>query len=501
MIALVPWLLLGGLAFLEQPIDGLDMTNGEGLDPRRSEQTWRCADMDGDGAKDILTPGGVAFQRNGVFPRTDQTPFPKLGEMPRADVWKNEVIVLLPDRIESLRWSQGEWQRTLSQPIAWANSELRPSDEASAPAEMQRFQFDRFLHDINDDGKPEIILVSKDGLRVYARGSLFYEEKTLWPVFPKMQPLITEQTIWPANARTVEIPILQGDAEFSLNKRVLTVYTNGKGAFIQTGGTHVFKQIRYNVAQDNSFAISEKPESQRETEPLSAEWSSISLNDDDVIDLVRVRYVGSTSSPYPVSKFEVAVSTDGGKTIHTAQCTGAYPSQVIADFNRDGRLDLVTESKQLVEGGIKETLVRGFTRREVDLEVEIRFQDSQGGFPGKPSIRRRFGITLDKPPANLSEMFLQFLDGQFLKLNGDVDGDRLSDAVIHDRPDALSVYRGNATGITNNRIATLSIEPTGTFRVVDIDEDGRDDILVRRAKREHDNNPESLVYLSRDIQP
>ncbi len=518
MIALVPLLLLAGVVFVEQPLDGLAVSDTESFDPQRVGRSWRCADLDGDGAKDILTPTGVAFQRDGQFPKTQQTPFPNVGDSPRADVWKNEIFVQLKDRIEVLRWAQGDWQRTLSQPIAWTNpARLKDSDIGERPQRGQ-YQFERFLHDIDNDGKPEIVVISTDGLRVYSKGDLFYEEKALWPVFPTMQPHVSSQVIWPTSSRIVEAPLMLSFARFQLENKTLTVFTNeshgtawksidpdkradGTGSMFIDGGWFSgevsFKETRYSVAADGSFALSESPEPVRESQAISMDWGSVRLNDDDVIDLVRVRYAGSTSSPYPISIFEVAVSTDGGKSIHTAQCTGAYPKRVVVDFNRDGRLDLVTESKQLAEGGIKETLVRGLTRREVDLDVEIRLQNEQAGFPAKPSFRRRFTVTLDKPPAASSKMFLRFLEGEGLRIDGDVDGDRFCDAVIHDRPGSLSVYKGSETGITNIRIATLPAVPGAVYRVVDVDEDGRSDILVNSGGRDS----RFTVYLSRDTAP
>jgi hypothetical protein len=518
MIAILPLLLLGGVAFVEQPIDDLAVFDDEGLDNKLA-RTWRCADIDGDGAKDILTPNGVAFQRDGQFPKTQQTPFPSLGERSRADVWGNEIYVLLQDRIEVLRWSQGDWQRTLSQPITWNNPPGTPEWHQRGLAGNRPPNFTRFLYDIDVDGKPEIVVASADGLRVYAKGNLFYEEKALWPVLPRLKPVFLAQTVWPATARGLEMPWLASSAWFQLDKHAVTVYTretvgvmgrpfdrdlrsDDKGhTSVNFRGLEeevVFKQSRYKIEDDNSFALSEQPESVNESGPISNSWAKARLNDDAVMDFVRVRYEGSTTSPYPVAIYEVAASTDGGKTFHTAQCTGAYPRNVLADFNQDGRLDLVTESKQLVEGGLKETLVRGFTRREVDLDVEVRLQDDNGGFPAKPSIRRRFTVTLDKPPAKLSEMFLRFLKGGFLQLGGDVDGDGQCDAVIHDRPDSLSVYRGSSTAITNSHIASLSIAPTGVFHVIDIDEDGRADVLIGRASGEHNESASATVYLSRE---
>lgn len=520
MIAVLSLLLLGGVAFVEQPIDGLGVLDRESMDNKRA-RTWRCADIDGDGEKDILTPNGVAFQRDGQFPKTQQTPFPNLGESPRADVWGNEIYVLLKDRIEVLRWAQNDWQRTLSQPITWTNPSISAYSRDQAESDQQRPRFTRFLYDIDNNDKPEIVLVSSDGLRVYAKGNLFYEEKALWPVLPRMQPLFTSQVIWPPAERALEVPAMTSDARFQIGKGALTVFTNesigaigrsldrdrrtdGKGT-VAVGGSFIskktiFKAIRFTVKQDGSLGLSEQPVSTVESEPLSTMWSCVRLNDDDVMDFVASRYIGSTSSPYSVAIYDVAASTDAGKTFHTAQCTGASPRDVLTDYNRDGRLDLVTESKQLVEGGLKETLVRGFTRREVDLDVEVRLQDGNGGFSAKPSIRRRFTVTLDKPPAKLSEMFLRFLEGGFLQLRGDVDGDGQCDAVIHDHPDSLSVYRGGESAITNNHVASLPIAPTGVFHVIDVDEDGRADVLIGRAKDTKGDSASTALYLSRETE-
>lgn len=518
MIAILPLLLLGGVAFVEQPIDGLAVFDDEGLDNKLA-RTWRCADIDGDGAKDILTPNGVAFQRDGQFPKTQQTPFPSLGERSRADVWGNEIYVLLQDRIEVLRWSQGDWQRTLSQPITWSNPSYQASKRDAAMPSQQRPQFTRFLYDIDGDGKPEIVVVSSDGLRVYAKGNLFYEEKAIWPVLPPLQPMFSSQVIWPPNSRTLEVPPMERDATFQIERGALTVFTDesigaigraldrdrrtdGKGGVVLGGADlnkkTVFKATRFGINQDGSLGLTEQPEVIQESAPLSTNWQRLNLNNDDQMDLLATQYVGSTSSPYPVAIYEVMASTDGGKTVYTAQCTGAHPRNVLTDYNRDGRLDIVTESKQLVAGGLKETLVRGFTRREVELDVEIRLQKDDGSFPAKPSLRRQFTVTLDKPPAKLSGMFLRFLKGGFLQVNGDVDGDGQIDAVIHDHPDSLTAYSGSEAAITNSEITSLPISPKGPFYVVDVDEDGRADVLIGRPTDDQYEPTGATLYLSRE---
>lgn len=524
MIALTPLLFLGGVVFVEQPIDSIYAAPDFKSGPWTNE-LWigsRAADIDGDGLNDLLTDEFVAFQRDGSFPKTQQVAWPSLGDWAWADVWGNEVFVLLRDRIEVFRWAQGEWQRTLSQPIAWNTPARSTAQRGLRPPGRPALHFTQFLHDVNNDGAPEIVQPGRDGLHVYVKEKLFYEEKAVWPVLPAMRPLVSAQTLWPENKRAVAAPELAATATFLLEKNTLKVFAresignisapmkyqkmpDGKVYPIHSDGSvqgkTQFKESVYTVKTDGTFAIATLPDIERESALVPRECELAPLNADDTLDLVCARYIGTTSMPYPTSRFEVAVSTDGGHTFDTAQSTGMPPRRVLIDYDGNGRLDMATKSIALTEGGIKETLVRGLTRREVDLDVEIRLQDDKGRFPVKPSLRRRFTIELDKPPANQSQMFLRFLDGDFLQLNGDVDGDGICDAVIHDRPGTLSVYKGATAGITSNRIATLPIDPGGWFCVADVDKDGKADVLTNREKEYRIDDVNAILYLSREGAP
>ncbi len=197
----------------------------------------------------------------------------------------------------------------------------------------------------------------------------------------------------------------------------------------------------------------------------------------------------------PMPFIQTSVSTDGGKTFFRATSLGAVPLRLLTDYNEDGRMDLLSETKRLIEGGIRETLVRGLTRREVDLEVEVRLQEA-GKFPSKPTFTGKFTIQLDKPPANQSNMFLRFLSGFLFSLSGDFDGDGIHDAAIQDRPNRIAVHRGSPTSFSSSISASIPIDTDSVFFVADVDGDGRSDVLIGRQ-----NADACSVYFSREAAP
>ncbi|HRI87021.1 MAG TPA: VCBS repeat-containing protein [Candidatus Hydrogenedentes bacterium] len=480
MIALVPILAVSAVVFVEQPIDDYLMDHfGQVVNSR-------YADMDGDGENDIITPTSVAFQRAGSFPRAQQTPLPKLGADAIADVWKNEIFVLTPERIEVLRWSDSGWQRTLSQPMTW------PADhEGTNSSENETMKFERFLRDLDGDDRPEVVRTAPDGVHVYSRRDLFYEPSAVWPVFQRPVAGITTTALWPASQRAIALPTLRalGTVELTGNAvKVIQVESMGSRH-------HRVRQLEYTFDASNQFALTSAPVSVGTTNTVDHGFDPVRLNDDAVIDLLRVRIVGETPPPLSTPIVETTVSTSAGKSFFSVRSLGPKPFQSITDYNSDGRIDLVSETKSLVEGGIRETLVRGLTRKEVDLRLEVRLQNESGEFSQEPSFAQKFTIELDKPPVSQSEMFADFHHGRLLSLAGDFDGDGTRDAAIRDRPNRLVVRRGSAAGIASTALASVAFPNVGTFRVADIDGDGRSDLLIM------DDALNQIVYLSRDAQP
>ncbi|MDZ4860606.1 MAG: VCBS repeat-containing protein [Candidatus Hydrogenedentes bacterium] len=472
------------LVFVEQPIDGL--TVGSGL------LNTRHADLDGDGANDIITPLVAAFQRSGNFPKSEQTPLPVLGARPIGDVWEDELYVLLDNRIEVVRWFEPEWQRTLSQPIEWPAAS---GQNADLSANSNAIRFERFLRDLDGDGKPEIIRSAQDGLHIYAKADLFYELRTVWRVFQRPLARALPNELWPAEAREVRAPQLDAIGAVHLLRDAVQVVR----VEALDSRHHRVRQYVYTYDTENSFALTDKPVRVNTSNTVDSGFDPRRLNDDETMDLVRVRVAGETPPPLTTPIVETNVSTDAGMTMFTVRSYGPAPRSVLVDYNHDGRIDILSETKRLVEGGIRETLVRGLTRKEVDLQVEVRFQDSVGAFTAKPSISHKFSIELDKPPASRSVMFNQFLRGNLFSLKGDFDGDGISDAAIRDRPNRLAVHKGQPSDIASGVLASLTVAEESGFFAADIDGDGRDDLVVTRVNR--DGLFETVIHLSRESAP
>ena len=480
MIPLLPLFALGGLLFVdqpiefvEQPIDHLIITRSQ-RDTELVDISARCADIDGDGENDIVTPRAVAFQRDGLFPKAQQTPLPAFGETPIADVWGNEIFVLLRERIEVMRWSNSEWQKTLSQPMTWGPVVNESHPASGIRAKSTNYWFEHFLCDLNADKKPEIVRAAADGIHVYARKDLYYEEVAVWRILPRMEVNIPARPLWPPQARSVELPSqsIAGNLQIGNgNVRIMQEEPLGNGRVRFTQAIFPFDAAQnYTIAATAARTL--------EGEPVDTGFRPCELNKDETIDLIDVRIAGETAPPLPMPIIDTTVSTDGGKTYRTVRSLGAVPRRTLVDYNQDGRVDLVAESKRLMEGGIRETLVRGLTRKEVDQEIQVWLQDDKGHFPEKPTFTSKFTIELDRHPANQSRMFLDFLQGSLVSLAGDFDGDGIRDAAVQDHPNRIAIRRGTPKGIDSAVYATATVPEKTWFRVADIDGDGHADLLV-----------------------
>lgn len=312
-----------------------------------------------------------------------------------------------------------------------------------------------------------------------------------------MSAYVPPQTLWPTSERRVEIPALvrMSDIEISANG-VRVAYEDED----VTKTAKRFREDYYAIDHvKRGLELSPSATSSVRSEVVDSWYQRVRLNTDNAMDLIKLRPVGETAPPLSVSIVETSVSTDAGKSFVSFRSVGSRHWRVLTDYNEDGRIDLVSENKQLVEGGIRETLVRGLTGREVDLEVQVWLQDDAGQFPARPSFNHTFSIELDRPPVYQSAMFVNFLAGGLFSLDGDFDGDGIRDAAIHDRPNRIVIRKGGPKGITNQVIATLEVTSKSEFLATDIDGDDRSDLLVSIPRGEGQAAAEeTTVYLSRE---
>ncbi|MBM3288850.1 MAG: VCBS repeat-containing protein, partial [Candidatus Hydrogenedentes bacterium] len=335
----------------------------------------------------------------------------------------------------------------------------------------------------------------------FAKKGLFYEEAAVWKVLPALDAYVPPTALWPPSARRIEAPNLVKLGDIHIDAKGVSVSYNTQSA--DTGsGLLRYREDHYAFSSPQKLTLPSAPDRTIETDAVDPRCFRVELNDDEAIDLISVDVIGETAPPLSVPIVEVRVSTDAGKTFFSARSYGAEPWRPVTDYNGDGRLDLVLENKRLVEGGIRETLVRGLTRREVDLDISVWLQDASGVFPAKPSFTNSFTIELDRPPAYRSRMFENFVDTGLLLLDGDFDGDGIRDAAIQNRPDQITIRKGGPQGISSSVLTTLGI-PTGSeFEIADVDGDGRADVVVTGPPSTKEGASEATtVYLSRETAP
>jgi hypothetical protein len=107
------------------------------------------------------------------------------------------------------------------------------------------------------------------------------------------------------------------------------------------------------------------------------------------------------------------------------------------------------------------------------------FRQEGGGFAEQPTLTLSIKIQLDRPPVNNTAMFAAYQTGALVSLGGDFDGDRRRDLLVWDRPDRLAVYLLKKGGISSEPDAAIPLRGVVRFTVMDINGDGRSDVLLR----------------------
>lgn len=496
MISLVPLLAYGAITFVEQDID-VDGAFGHNAGYNYGQPPmFRLADLDGNGEPDLILSASVAFQREKSFSKANQTRLPDVHEVPKCDVWDNLLYFLFSDRMEVIRWIESGWQAILSQPVVWpVPLNERFPDE---PIDGTRYGvvFDQFLFDLNHDGQPEIVRAARDAVYVFAKKGLFYEQAARWDIYPPHRTFPSATAyLWPAGARVLVPPSESMWCQLRINRQGLTVW----GTTNTDGTTQTDSRRQYPFQQEQPFELDRDNVRESAQAPVPSQFRRHFLNEDDELDYFYVGTGGETSGPIPVPRIKTVASADGGKSFTEVRSNGVRrPGFPFVDYNGDGRLDLVTDSKLLMEGGIRETLLRGLTRRKVEATVEIRLQDENGRFSESADVRSLFSIELDKPPVSQSDMFELFLSGDAVQLTGDFTGDGTVDAAVMDRPDRVSVYEGQKNSFSKQPLASLPVSKESRFFVTDADGDKRADLIVETPANLHAGvRPTTRVFLTR----
>lgn len=474
MTAAVAYFVFGALTFWEQETPGLRVGV---VRPLSGEVTvnYRQSDMDGDGAVDLVFGSEVAFQRRGGFPADARTPLPSIPAIVAIDVWKGALYLRSSRRLAIFRWNGARWTPELDQEFDWPEPGEAAGIEITEDSAAPRLQ--RFLHDFDGDGVPEVVALGESGLDIHRRQErydLFSRLSVLPPL--SLIPGLPEP-IWPPSARRITFPARHMSCRVFLEGSTLSALVRedipeGRACYRQT--THFL---------DLDFETTRLPyRSEEKISPVLPDCvSPCRLNGDGQVDYAGGRWQISTASAFPMLMYETWVSLDGGDTFtvrRTPSFQGFRPQCSFVDFDGDGDLDLVTEGTGIFDGGLREAISRFITRRSVDHTVQAYLQ-VQGQFSKTPALRVRLRIGLERPPVMNDSTFLRYLSGELVNITGDFNQDGYKDLAVQERPGELSVYLAAGFRYPERPDAVLRLPSRSRFAVADVNGDGRTDIVVR----------------------
>ena len=492
MIALVLVASIGTVHFVEQEIPGLQVGR---VNPLTGGVTtnYRHADVDNDGAPDLVLPDSVWFQRESAYRPEDRIPIPHAGDAPRCDLWQGQLFLWLPDRLIVVDWHDTGWRQVMVQDLDWPGDH---TPDTLPGAWGQGVCFHRFLEDLDEDGVPELVAPSPEGIHVFAAQHNRYAETVCLDVLPPLSLAgMTRQPLWPPEQRIVLLPTRQMTCRFFVDGRQVVVISREP---LSTDAVR-FRTVSHILSDTRPFNPLPGQQQEHLTAPLPAFVEPCRLNDDGRIDYAGGRWHVSAATMAPAPVFETHVSTDDGTSCDVFRARSFRPLCSFVDVNGDGRLDLVAESTGLFDGGARETLNRFVTSRRIDHEVRIHYQGLRGEFLESPEVCGRFVLTMEMVPAQNGDMFRRYQAGELVNITGDFDGDGFRDAAVRDCANQLGLFLLRDGTFQAPAAGRLEIRPEWQFSVADVDGDGRWDVVVHGVDRGDQEQPsQTKVFLTRE---
>lgn len=449
---------------------------------------FRHADLDDDGHMDLLMPTRVYLRPDGQLDPTRFISMPDVDEEARVDVWNQTLFAQSATSLTAYELLDGSWNQTRridheQNPVLQYVSSFAPETEPPLLA------FDRFLHDIDGDGEPEIVRVDDTGISVSVidADQLTTSHLDLYPP-PRLLPYAGYDTLWPQTERRIAFPNRKATFRIAIEHDVATMVER----FRQTGGGFAFRIERYRIAHDadKGFTLNHESSHQTGVMPYSASFPLL-LNGDDTLD-----YFGSVHDGFTYTNWAPIgrgfASTDGGITFQMAAVHGFYTRAMFVDLDGDGDKDWIGEESGLVAGGLRETANRALFQRKFTHTLRARMQNNDGVFEPKWQTLGRFTMRFDEPPRDLSYRFWQYRMGDLIDCTGDFNGDGWKDVLVSDTPGTVSLYLGGPKGFETRAETSVGIPPDTMPVALDLDGDGRSDLAV--VKR--DNRAALELYLN-----
>lgn len=450
-------------------------------------------DLDGDGRLDLLVIRGrealIYFQEaGGAWPPSPNQRFrfhPRTVLFDVGDVDGDataEIVLLRPDDVAVYELKKRRNGRMLYSLRARKLTEVQSFLSRPVPGEVRRKEL---LRDLDADGLSDLLIPRRDGFHVLKNGGQrsFAAPATLatppkailHPGRPKLSSRLFAQ-YWFANPNLAQWNAEGGDELVLARQGQLSVFgapAPGELPLTPLGTYQVPDQKRFSFNVENPFELDF-------TMPLRL----LDVNADRCLDVVST-HVGSGTTRLFLNRGDLEQAFS--KPALTLRAKGVTLIAFFKDLDGDGRVDLILPRMDKI--GVW-SIVKAFLSRSIPIEVLFFYQRKEGDpFPAEPDLVRELEI----PISINSEKESMQLGSTVIASLGDFDGDGQQDVLLRTESDGLDFLRGNARSFSEDADHTQPIPDVEAYRfcasrVVDLNADGRDDVLLRYVSwdREHD---------------
>ncbi len=478
-------LTLGQITFIDAPLNDVYVGNVTPF-TGKVNTNFLHADVNYDGQLDLILTDKLLLQEDGVYDETRAIPLPAPAGPMDADCYRGALFYRNSHQLIVYEFEQGAWRTVLSQSL---ESPEEPEGFTPQYGNAPKLSFVRFLHDLDEDGSPEVIAIDHGGIRLFRRKDAHYVAAGVL----KLPTTIAvsrsaPQPIWPQDARKIMFP------EQQMSSRI--VFEPGQVRMVsveerQETATRYMVQTT-KLVLDESADFQEGASHLTRPEMLPSHLRPCRLNDDDTLDFAGGRWVNAETGPLPAPLYELWATLDGGKTFEVRRATAQTqfrPHCAFVDYDGDGDMDMVTESTLWARGGIRERVTRFLTESTLEHGLHI-YEQQDGHFAESPTIQVVLNIDLEGPPAQPQAMLSRYEAGSLVHITGDMDGDGIRDVFVRNAPDQMSLYRGlGRKGFSRQPTWSHAIAPGDDVAVADLNGDGLSDLYV--FPRVRPENPES----------